>query len=153
MEFELYKQRKIEFSGVFPTQKVDFKCYRVAFAGKTFTRNDKDLLKQKCLQTLNVYGPLSQYDADCGYCIHHKGRNSNYIIVAHWVQENMLHLRAYASNLRAPDEYIEVTQTGISICVWDMLLHNHERNAYVQHVLLHPASPSSINYLNDTYHA
>ncbi len=77
--------------------------------------------------------------------------DSNFIVVNWWSGENMIVTRAMLAPLSDPYNYTEVTQTGMNVCVWDMQIHNHERNAWVESILKHPSSPMTEDYINSFY--
>ena len=101
------------------------------------------------LQKLKEHNRLKK-ELRVGYIIYHKGFDSNYIVISWWAHENMLQMFAFASSRKEPDNF-KLVDNGLNICVWDMLIHAFERNAFVNHILKHPNSPKIKNYLNEIY--
>ena len=85
-----------------------------------------------------------------GYVIFHKGYDANYIVINWWSHGNMLRLFAYRAPLDSPHTYTLV-ENGLHICVWDMLVHHFERNAYVHHIMSSGADNGLHNYMNNFY--
>lgn len=68
-----------------------------------------------------------------GFMILHQGRTGNYVVLAWWDQENELPLRVFVQ--RSASEAWRPARDSESICVWDLEVIAHERNAYVASVL------------------
>lgn len=104
---------------------------------------------QLTAQTIQSYNP-SKEELKFGYVIYHKGYDSNYIVISWWSHENMLRMFAFSSSLKATNDF-RLVQDGLNICVWDMLVHAHERNAFVKYIYMCPESPQTKKYLQDGY--
>jgi len=83
-----------------------------------------------------------------GFVICHQGRGVDYLVLAWWDRENELPLRVF---VREPESVRwRPAQDGESICVWDLDIIAHERDAYIRHVLSKPESPALDAYLGAT---
>lgn len=68
-----------------------------------------------------------------GFVIAHQGRTGNYLVLAWWDNENELPLRVF---VRGPaDADWRPARDGESICVWDLEVIWHEREAYIASML------------------
>jgi hypothetical protein len=67
-----------------------------------------------------------------GFAIAHQGKGADYLIFAWWDRENELPLRVF---IREPDAEWRIAQGSESVCVWDLQVIAHERDAYVKHVM------------------
>ena len=83
----------------------------------------------------------------------HDGRTSNFVFLDFWADENELHHHVFVSPTAEPDQFIYVTPTGLSACVWDLRLQAFERDAWVACILQRSASPDFDAYLNTTLDA
>ncbi len=74
-----------------------------------------------------------------------------YLILCWWGRENEMPIRTFV-NVRHEDGSLEgwrAAQGDESVCVWDLDIIAHERNAYVEHVLSRPDAPDLEAYLAD----
>jgi hypothetical protein len=69
-----------------------------------------------------------------GFVIAHDARSAGLGLVYWWANENEIHARFFVSPLEDPSAYEPYESTGIS-CVWEMEVLDHERRAWLEHVL------------------
>ena len=84
--------------------------------------------------------------------IHH-GRDSNFVFVSWWENENELQHRVFYSTPDRPDELRPATPQEPIACVWDLSVLAHEREAWVRHVLSRPTGADRDAYLADALDA
>ncbi len=82
-----------------------------------------------------------------GYVGVHDGRGANFIFVDWWADENELHHRVYAAASDELKDLPEITQTGLSVCVWDLRVQCFEREAWLEAVLKNPRGADREDYL------
>ncbi len=91
---------------------------------------------------------------DVATLIVHEGREGCFGIVSWWIDENMLQAFVYLATDEAHRDFQLFSDRGIFTCVWEMAVHWHERNAWVEHVLKRPSDPQAIdNYLSVHFRA
>jgi hypothetical protein len=152
---EKYEDRLIEECGILEVNGWKLKLYKITYR-KNSPADEKTLdiavnfFKDAAFDYTAKYDDMTP-SYGLGYVILHKGMDSNFIAVNWWSGENMLVTRAMLAPLNDPCNYNEITQTGMNICVWDMLVHNHERNAWVESILKNPSSPKTEEYINSFY--
>jgi hypothetical protein len=78
-----------------------------------------------------------------GFVIVHQGRTGDYVILAWWDNENELPLRVF---VRDQDGW-RTARPNESVCVWDLEVIWHERQAYVATVLSVDSSDIGAVYL------
>lgn len=145
-----YQDRPTHFIGIEKIDAWSFKCYEVIDVSNTKPQPEEwEYAIQLSAQNIQNYAH-SITELKIGYIIYHKGFDTNYIVISWWFHENMLRMFAYASMRSKACEFRLVTD-GLNICVWDMLIHAHERNAFVKHILRKPASAQFKNYLYDEF--
>lgn len=145
-----YKPRPTAFLGFFKADVWQFKLYSITDNSNLVPSiHEWENAKQLILNIIENYLPAN-CEEQLGYVIYHKGFDSNYIVISWWAYENMLRMFAYSSDRLTPHDFYLV-QDGLNICVWDMLIHNHERNAYVKHILANNKATDIKGYLNENY--
>ncbi len=143
---ERYRERVIDHYPLWRREGFTIKPYSVVYEGETIMDEDWQTASQLMMQTL-----LPGEGVKAAYLILHKGKDCNYLVVSQWADHNMLRMLAYRSEKKEPQNYRDVTASGLSVCVWDMQIHCHERNAYVQHILRDPENTNLIAYYEDLY--
>ncbi len=143
---ERYKDRETKFLGVWKEGDWQFKLYAITHPKNTIAdERTLDLAKnfaRDCLRRHADYAPAY----GLGYIILHRGMDANFIAINWWAGENMLSSHPFLAPLERPYEYKQITETGLNACVWDALVHFHERNAWVEHILS-PSRPVPDGYL------
>lgn len=145
-----YRPRQIHHYPVKKLEGCRTKLYEIVYPKNT-TGTD---IEWKIAEDLFAMKRREFYDernnADYGYLILHKGMDSNYIVCNWWAGENMLRMFSFGASLDQPLDYFAIDD-GLNICVWDMLIHNHERNSFVNHILSQANESNVEAYLKDYY--
>lgn len=81
----------------------------------------------------------------------HEGIDGCYVILNWWLGENMSQQHIYISSNRQPYKFELRSDKGLSVCVWEMAVLWHERNAWIKHVLQKATAPDFESYLNDQF--
>lgn len=76
----------------------------------------------------------------------HCGRDSNFVFIDWWANENELHHHVFCSSLEQPLDLRRAAE-GVSACVWDLQVIWFERNAWVDKVLNNARGPDLDAYL------
>jgi hypothetical protein len=91
---------------------------------------------------------VTEARAGVGFCILHRGRGADYVVLAFWDRENELPLRV---QVRLPGETSwRPARDTESVCVWDLQIIAFERDAYVATILATPPRDASA-YLAATF--
>lgn len=143
---ERYRERAISHYPLWRMEGFTVKPYSILYENEMATDEDWQMASQLAAETL-----LPGKGVKAAYLIFHKGKDCNYIVVSQWSDHNMLRMFAYRSEKEEPKNYRDVTASGLSICVWDMQIHYHERNAYVRHILSDPENMNLTSYYEDVY--
>lgn len=75
-----------------------------------------------------------------GFLIAHRGRGSSYVVLGWWDRENELPVRIAVRD-HAEGAVWRAAAASESVCVWDLEVIGHERDAYVASVLSGAAKP------------
>lgn len=95
----------------------------------------------------NVRWPAEQAISN-GFVIVHQGEQAVWLLVHLWMQD-ILRQFVFVAPLNAPTEFQVSPMDGFNACVWELEVTQHERNAWVKHVLAKPAKPNVAGYLSD----
>jgi hypothetical protein len=93
---------------------------------------------------------VTEARAGVGFCILHRGRGADYVVLAWWDRENELPLRLQVRH--ADEASWRPARDSESICVWDLQVIAFERDAYVATILATPPRDPS-EYLARTFAA
>jgi hypothetical protein len=83
-----------------------------------------------------------------GFCVVHRGAEALWVLVCWWELE-LLYERLFRADLGST-ELLPVPPEGPTACVWELLAIDHERQAWVDHVLARPSAPDFAGYLAST---
>jgi hypothetical protein len=113
-------------------------------------------IERAATELLPKLTPGADWTTPAGFIVLHRGDDGAAYLNAHtWVWHNVLHMRGAAAaqpELGCPDDdpahFIVLDRPWIG-CVWELPPINHERNAWVRHILM-PGSPDLHGYLADS---
>lgn len=126
-----------------------FKQYAIAMSVAELPTGEEWNQAKPVLETIVARFRDSTCDLKFGYLILHKGYDSTYFVVSSWACDNMLRMFAFSSPI---DELkLRPVESGLNICVWDMLIHKHERDAFVDLVLSNPDAPQVQRYMESFF--
>ena len=80
-----------------------------------------------------------------GFMITHHGKGSNFVLLDWWCNENELQHQVYYSTKETPENLSKQTDNTPIACVWDLIIMNHERNAWVKNMM--SENPEKMKYL------
>ena len=87
--------------------------------------------------------------ADVGSLVVHTGRDAVFVLLDVWVDENILRHHVWIAPLSAPTAFESLDGTGVMACVWEMVVLQHERDAWVRHALRQAPHGNLPAYLAD----
>lgn len=79
------------------------------------------------------------------FLIVHRGEDALWVIAAWWSLD-LLHHRLFRADL-GTTSLQQMPPDGPTACVWELLAIDHERQAWVTHVLSHPQEPDYSAYV------
>lgn len=84
-----------------------------------------------------------------GLLIVHEGGDGNYVLVDWWLGKHKLKSYVYSADPGRvrPEEFRDVTSTGLTGCVWELHVLDFERRAWVHSVLAREGGPDLDEYL------
>jgi hypothetical protein len=85
-----------------------------------------------------------------GSLIVHRGTDATFAVLDWWVGINMLRHHVWAAPRATPTAMQSLADTDIAMCVWELAVIQHERAAWLRHVLTPDATGDVDAYLADT---
>jgi hypothetical protein len=143
---EPYAPRPIRYLGVLEPPGWRLKLYGISY--------ERDLPREELIEAGRTLAgeriggfAAGQDHYGVGFVGIHDGRGANFVFVDFWASENELHHHVFVSPHDRPEALEDVTETGLSACVWDLAVMGFERQAWLDSVLANPAGPDLDAYL------
>src|SRR5262245_34908250 len=143
---EPYRERPTRFLGVRAVSGWRLKVYSIRH--DSATTSDAEMEHGLLAAAAELPTPaVGEGRPGVGFAVLHAGRGVDYAVLAWWARENELPLRVWVHGRRDGAAWRRATGEE-SICVWDLRVIAHERDAYVRTVLT--ARPDIDAYLRAT---
>ena len=149
---EAYAPRPVRPMGVRAFGDWTLKLYGIAYGRE----EPSPELVQAALRAADSTLPAPARSDDrygLGFLGIHDGRDSNFVFVSWWENQNELQHRVFYSALNRPGELRPATPQEPIACVWDLSVIAHEREAWIRHVLSRPHGADPDAYLADALSA
>ncbi|MCC6242412.1 MAG: hypothetical protein IT353_06200 [Gemmatimonadaceae bacterium] len=156
-----YEPRHIQFAGIEQLAGCRLKRYHIL--RKHHVAHDS--LVSDALHTAEAYIVATQERAAVkesrwwtlpshrvGSLVVHEGADANFVLIDMWVDENMLRHHVWSSP-RGGGALQSTRDTDLAVCVWELAVIQHERAAWLRHVLRNDAPEDIDAYLRDTIDA
>lgn len=145
---EPYGPRRVRPLGLWEPRGWKVKAYGIAYDGEEV---DPDLVaaSREAVEAVLPDPARSRERYGVGFAGVHDGRGGNLVFVDWWERENELHHVALVSDDESPLELEATPPNGPKACVWDLAVVDHERDAWVDHVLRNHEDPDVEGYLDD----
>lgn len=140
-----YQPRPVRFLELWETQGWRLKVYGIAYRGE---RPREALAARARTITRDCLPPAGDNNYGVGFIGIHEGRDSNFIFVDWWANENELYHRAYVALGTDPDTFRNQSHSGLMACVWDLSVLAYERQAWIDCVLRQSSAPDVEGYLS-----
>ena len=147
-----YAPRPVRPMGVRPFGDWTLKLYGIAYGRD---RPSAELVEAAVRAADSALPVPARSDAryGIGFLGIHHGRDSNFVFVSWWENENELQHRVFYSAPDRPAELRPATPEEPIACVWDLSVIAHEREAWIRHVLARPSAAVLEAYLADALSA
>lgn len=143
--FNPYEKRIIEFKEVMKVYDWKVKIY-------TITKNDvfqSEGVLESIIKQLPQLLKAAANHHKIAFLIVHEGFDGIWSLVNWWTDKEILRTDTYFSSFDQPDNLLQRPKNGSMACVWELPVINHERNAWVEHILINAEKPDFDNYLSD----
>ncbi len=84
------------------------------------------------------------------FLILHAASEGVFSLINWWLGGYMLNMHVFLSNPDAPTSIKQISGDGLGPCTWELEVINHERLAWIKHVLKKGNNPDFAAYLSDT---
>lgn len=142
-----YKKRDIQFQGIRTIKDWKIKTYSICYDRESFSKE----LEKESMQLLETELPeITYYNYGIGFMITHHGKDSNFVLLDWWCNENELQQQVYYSAKETPAKLKKQNSNAPIACVWDLIIINFERNAWVEYMMTEKQKNG--NYLKSYIH-
>ncbi len=144
-----FKARPTRHTGVITTNGWRLKHYEITLPGASITAD----ITKAVVRTLDRVVPqATSGEAAVGFVIAHQGAEAVWLLIDLWDGDIISQL-TFSAPLSEPSSFSQVPLGGSTACVWDLLVHAHERDAFVANVLDPQDGPDFAAYLGDVLQA
>lgn len=145
-----YNPRHIKFKEQFKVEKWTIKAYTISKQCEFEFTDLYDNVKQRLPEWLALKNGFNSEHDHIAFLIIHAATEGVFSIINWWVGENMLNTIIFKSNYDKLDEFEFISGKGLGPCVWELEVINHERLAWINHVLKNAPQPDFKSYLEST---
>ena len=148
--FEQYQPRKLAFQQLVTTNNWQTKIYSITnrpeFQGHKILESAIKALPQWTAAADSNGLPVYQV----AWLIAHEGREGVWLPFSWWTGGEMVETIMYFAEHESPTELKSSPYSQNSmLCVWELEVFIHERQAWIKHILEQAAAPNFDAYLND----
>ena len=140
-----YQKRNIQF---------DEKVYLENWVVKVYTITTKATFESREV-LINVKNELhtllkeANNHHDSAFLIVHEGTDGVWSLVNWWTGNEMLRTNTYFTSYKEEENISLFPTSGSMACVWELPIINHEKDAWIKHVLMKASSPDFQTYYKD----
>ncbi len=151
-EFEQYKDRKIDFVNICSVDDFTVKVYTITNRD-SFESQDTLAASIKALPSwMEKVKESSIPTYKHAFLIIHEAREGVLILLNWWTGENMIETKICFADFEHPTKIDSaIYDRKQLVCVWELEIFYHEREAWIKHVLSKSENPDFNTYKNDYY--
>ncbi|MEN0005695.1 MAG: hypothetical protein AAF798_16215 [Bacteroidota bacterium] len=147
--FRAYRDRTIAFQSVETIEDWHIKVYTISyqptFGATVILAKAKQLLPQWISKAQATTLPAHKL----GFLIVHEGSDGTWMLFYWWTGGEMLGNQLFFAPTDQP-QHIEANPHPFGlVCIWELEIIQHERQAWIRHVLAQAAMPNINDYLQD----
>lgn len=150
MIIDKYKARHIQFKEVFEVNDWRIKMYTISKQGDFDVPVLYKNAKARLPEWLDMNNSFDATNDKIGFLILHAGTEGIFSIINWWVGGNMLNTHIFISSPKQPSKFTKISGDGLSPCIWELEVINHERISWTNNILK-AAIPDFSAYLNEVY--
>lgn len=146
-DIDLYRARNMRSHDIWEVADIRFKPYLIA--AKPDLLPDQSLVESARQYVGSVFPAICQEEGHhhgLGYIILHSGEMKNWLLV-HWWAYGDLVLRTIATSEPGSTEFSSYDHRRFHACVWEHVVINHERDAWVRHMM--KETSDCLGYVSD----
>ena len=146
--FQKYKDRAIRFLEIYSYNDWKIKLYSISIKNETVSDSHIRSVKENLDLWLKQSSAYSFENYKIGTLIIHEGREGCFVVFYWWLGENMIQNVVYFKEYDAVN-FQCISKNGLMMCVWEMEILQHDRSAWIKHILLKNENPDFNAYLNE----
>ncbi|MGD2054057.1 MAG: isochorismatase [Gammaproteobacteria bacterium] len=147
-----YRTRPIRFLGIWEIDAWRMKVYGIAYDRNAPQQQLVDAAQQIARQRLTQVDKDTQHYG-VGFIGIHEGKTGNLVFISWWINENELYHHVYTSSAEQPEQLVDMTESGLTACTWDLRVLCFERDAWVDSILKRYPQADIEGYLATTLNA
>ena len=151
-EFDPYSDRTIAFEGLQSIDDWQVKVYSISqhdrFQAAQSLHDVQAQLPTLLAAVKQSPLPLHRH----AFVIVHEAREGIWVLLSWWTGGEMLETITRFVRYAAPEELLPSPHTGALVCVWELEVILHERQAWIRHVLSKAVEPDYARYQTDVLH-
>ncbi len=149
-KIECYQPRKISFERLVEMNGWYIKVYSITYKQHfhsyetldTAINLSEEWTKNASKSNLPIY--------NMGFLILHEAREGCWMLFNWWTGGEMIESNVFFSTYENAGLINESTHPGHLVCVWELQIIEHEKNAWIKHILSKSKLPRPDDYLSDT---
>lgn len=144
----MYKPRYLAFKELLELYNWQIKVYTISKQEMVNHHDYYNSVLKKLPEWLAIENGFDSNHDFVGFLILHAGTEGIFSLINWWVGQNMLNTYIYLSKYNNLDRFELISGKGLSPCVWELAIINHERIAWTNN-MLKPKIPNKKGYLYD----
>jgi len=150
-KFKKYKPRKIEFQKLVTILDWNIKIYSIANKDEFQSAVILKPVMQELPNWIAIAKDSNLPVYNTAFVIIHEAREGFLILFNWWTGGEMLETKVYFSDFKMPNEIDTYPYHPKSlVCIWELEIFAHERQAWINHILMQNENPDFEKYLIDT---
>ncbi|MEM6764871.1 MAG: hypothetical protein AAF824_07090 [Bacteroidota bacterium] len=145
-----YRSREIVFREQIQVDDWTLKVYTISVSGAFEHEDFYAQVKQLLPVWLQLKNSFNAQHDHLGFVILHEATEGIFSLVNWWIGGNMINTHVFLTPHGTPDQFTQISGDGLFACVWEMEVLNHERLAWITHVLKNNDTQA---YLEDVTYA
>ncbi len=149
-EFEMYKDRQIAFIKTVSSNNWSIKIYSVTNKASFTAHKTLAVVEQEIPAWVAKAGQSKLPTHNNAFIIVHEAREGVLILFSWWTGGEMLETEVYFSSFQEPEKIVASPYAPRAlVCVWELQVFAHERQAWIDKVLKKATAPDFPAYIND----
>jgi len=130
-----YKRRHIRFHELIEVNEWKIKVYIIQKEIAEPSMEAIDRVKVELPRWLEMKNSFNSNHDHHGFLVIHFGNEGIFSIITWWVDTYMSNTHVFLTPYDMPNVFDKISGDGLAPCIWEMEVINHERVAYMNHVL------------------
>ena len=149
-EFEPYTDRRIDFLGSQAIGDWKVKVYTITMNEHFQSKDTLNAALRSLDSEFIAQAKLSELPTHRhAFLITHEAREGVWILFSWWTGGEMVQTMVRFASYENPLGIYPSPHSGSLVCTWELEVYQHERAAWIRHVLKQSKAPDFMGYLND----